>query len=144
MLTPLTALAQLTTADLNSRKRRFVSAAVLYGIGAVCLLFAIGFGATALTLAVAQTYDLLIALVITGSLFLALAAIALIVNAVLQMRAKRRIRRNSALRSAAIATAMVTLRRSGTAALPLAALAGGVFLARELLGDGSDDGDDEA
>jgi len=39
---------------------------------------------------------------------------------------------------------MVALRRSGTAALPLAALAGGVFLARELLGEGSDDGDDEA
>lgn len=143
MLTPLTAFAQLTATDLQSRKRRLVMAAVLYGIGGICLLFALGFGATALTLAIAQTYDLLIALVITASLFLALAAIALIINAVLQARAKRRIRRNSAVRSAAIATALVSLRRSGTAALPLAALVGGAFLARQIFGEGDDEVDGE-
>ena len=138
MLTPLSTFAQLTATDLNSRKRRLIIAVVLYGIGALCLFFAIGFGATAMTLWLAQTYDMVIALVVTASVFLAVAALALIVNAVLQMRAKRRIRRNAAVRSAAIATALVSLRRSGKSALPVAALLAGAFVARQLF-----DGEEE-
>jgi len=104
-------------------------------------LFAVGFGATALAVWIAALYDPIIALVITAALFLVIAAIALIVNSIYQTRAKRRIRRNAALRSAAVATAMVSLRRTGTAALPIAAVVAGALLATQLTG-GDDDADE--
>lgn len=140
MLTPLNAFAQLTAADLQARKRRWTTAGVLYGLCGACLLFAVGFGATALTVWLATTYDLIIALTVTACLFLALAALALIINAVLQRRARRRMARNAAVRSAALATALVTLRRSGGTVLPIAAAIAGLVLAARMTGNG--DGDD--
>lgn len=135
MLTALTTISQLTAVDFRRRKQRWTSAAALYAVGGIAGLFAVGFGAAAGTVAIARTYDLLAALVIMSAIFLAIAALAIIVNAVLAARARRRHSRSAAVKSAALATGLVAMRRSGTTALPLIAAIAGLVLAGRLLGD---------
>lgn len=142
MLTPINAFVQLTAADLQARKRRWTSAAVLYAVAGAGLLFAVGFAASALAVWLAATYDPIIALAVTACLFLAVAALALILNAILQRRARRRSARASAVRGAALATALVALRRSKGTLLPVVAGIAGLTLAARMALD--EDDDDEA
>jgi len=142
MLTPINAVVRLTAADLQARKRRWTSAAVLYAVAGTGLLFAIGFAAAAFAVWLAATYDPIIALTVTACLFLTVAALALIVNALLQRRARRRNARNSAVRGAALATALVALRRSNKTLLPIAAGIAGLALAARVALTEDEDADE--
>lgn len=135
MITALTTITQLTAVDFKRRKQRWVSAAALYAVVGVAGFFAIGFGAAAGTVAIARSYDLVVALIIMSAVFLAIAALAVIVNAVLAARARRRHSRSAAVKSAALATGLVAIRRSGTTALPLIAAIAGLVLASRLVGE---------
>lgn len=135
MITALTTITQLTAADFKRRKQRWISAAAFYAVGGIAGLFAVGFGAVAGTVAIARSYDLLVALVIMSAIFLAIAALAVIVNAALAARARRRNSRSAAVKSAALATGLVAIRRSGTTALPLIAAIAGLLLASRLVGE---------
>lgn len=137
MLTALTTIGQLTSSDIQRRKRRAVSAVLLYAVAGFAALFAVGFGSAAGAVALAQTYDWRIALVVMAAIFVLVAAVAVIVNAILARRARRKLDRSAAVKSAALATGLVAARRSGTAALPLAAVAIGLLVGSRLLGGGS-------
>lgn len=135
MLTAFTTIAQLTSADIQRRKQRVVLAAILYTIAAVAMLFAVGFAASAGAVALAQAYDWIIALVVVSAVFVLIAGLALVINAVAARRMRRKTDRSAAVKSAALATGLVAARRSGTAALPLVAVAVGLLLGSRLLGD---------
>lgn len=135
MLAALATITQLTAADIQRRKRRLISAVVLYALAAVAALFAIGFLASAAAVALAQAYDWIIALVVMAAIFVLIAAFALTVNTVLARRTRRRSDRSAAVKSAAVATGMIALRRSSTKALPLLAVVAGLALANHLLGE---------
>lgn len=137
MLSALSTITQLTTGDLQRRKRRWVEASVLIALATVAVLFAIGFAASAGAVALARTYDWVIALVVMSAVFIVLAAIALVTNALLARRARRRFDRSAAVKSAALATGLVAARRSGGAALPIVAAIAGLVLANRLLGGDS-------
>ena len=115
MITALTTITQLTAADFKRRKQRWISAAAFYAVGGIAGLFAVGFGAAAGTVAI--------------------AVLAVIVNAALAARARRRNSRSAAVKSAALATGLVAIRRSGTTALPLIAAIAGLLLASRLVGE---------
>lgn len=139
MLAALSAITQLTSADLSRRKRRLISAAALYAIAAIALLFAIGFAASAGAVALARAYDWVIALIIVAAVFLMITALAIIINAILARRARRRFDRSAAVKSAALATGLIAARRSGSIALPIIAVIGGLVLANRFLGQDEDD-----
>lgn len=141
MLTALSTISQLTATDFKRRKRRVTSAAALYAVAGTAALFAVGFAASAGAVALARTYDWIIALIVVAAVFVLVAALALVVNAMLSRRARRRSDHSAAVKSAALATGLVAVRRSGTAALPLVAAIAGLVLANRLLGDETSDGE---
>lgn len=98
--------------DIAKQKRRLGVAFILSMIAALSLLFAIGFATASLTIWLAQTQGLIVALFVTASMFLSVSALAIITNFFYQRRQRRKLAQSASLRGVAMANMFEATRES--------------------------------
>lgn len=120
-MSALSTIFNLTRGDFGRQKSRLKIAALCYGVAGLFGVFALATAGAALAIYLAETYGLLVALILVSAICLSVSAVAIIINAIYQHRQRRKLAQSAAIKGAATATLMsVAQRRMGVAPILVA------------------------